>query len=1091
MSFEQFVRFTIKFVAILPGLVFQVNHLCMSQSTSVEKTVSSPVRDLKKIFIKPGDSVQTSIYWYWLSDNISKEGVVKDLHAMKKVGINRAFIGNIGLEETPYGKVKMFSESWWDIMHAALKTATELNIEIGIFNSPGWSQSGGPWVKPGQSMRYLISSERTVQGPQNLKTVLKRPIAEFQDVRVIAYPTPVDVSKTLAHLNPAISSSRPISSLKNISDRDMSTMIQLPGDASFYIDYKINEPFTARSITFYPSHNRMRFEVAVQVEENNEFRTVKKYLVDRSNDALNVGFVPYAPAVLSIPATSATGFRLLFSKISPNSGLKEIEFSTAPMIESYAEKTLAKMYPTPLPYWKEYQWPEQPRENSGSGIIDPLRVLDISRYMNADGTLNWRVPAGSWTIRRTGMTPTKVTNSPASKEATGLEVDKMNARHVQAHFDSFLGQIIKRIPESDRKTWKVTVQDSYETGGQNWTDGLIEQFKNINGYDPVPYIPAIAGSVVGSADKSDRFLWDLRRFIADKVAYEYVAGLREVSHKHGLRTWLENYGHWGFPGEFLQYGGQSDEIGGEFWSEGELGNIENRAASSAAHIYGKKKVSAESFTAGGKAFARYPALMKQRGDRFFTEGINNTLLHVYIQQPYEDKKPGVNAGFGNEFNRFNTWFNQLDLFTDYLKRCNFILQQGNYVADVAYFIGEDAPKMTGVQNPPLPAGYSFDYINAEVIEKRLTVRDGKLFLPDGLSYRILVLPKLKTMRPRLLAKIKELVSNGAVILGPRPDRSPGLAQFPNADQDVRQMAAELWANIDGGQVKMHQYGKGMVMDGMSMQQALDQLKVIPDFSSPGNDSILFIHRAMQDGEIYFLSNQTRKQVVINPDFRVKNLDPEVWDPVSGSIRSLPVFTHKDGTVSVPLQLEPLESLFIIFSKKADSVDGPGNTVNFPEPVSINQVTGDWQVVFDTAMRGPVQPVTFHQLTDWTQHENENIRYYSGTAVYMNTFKSDKPAGNHKLFLDLTAVTAMAKIRINGKEVGGVWTAPYQVDITDAVVSGENKLEIEVVNNWMNRLVGDLNLPKEKRKTWTSINPYKADSPLQPSGLFGPVVLKLY
>ncbi|RZM10912.1 MAG: glycoside hydrolase family 2, partial [Pedobacter sp.] len=396
--------------------------------------------------------------------------------------------------------------------------------------------------------------------------------------------------------------------------------------------------------------------------------------------------------------------------------------------------------------------------------------------------------------------------------------------HVASHFDAFLGEILRRIPAKDRKTWKVAVEDSYETGGQNWTDGMLDKFKLNYGYDPLPYLPVLNGNVVGSQDMSDRFLWDLRRFIADRVAYDYVGGLREVSNKNGLTTWLENYGHWGFPGEFLQYGGQSDEIAGEFWSEGELGNIENKAASSAAHIYGKAKVSAESFTAAGKPFARYPEVMKQRGDRFFTEGINNSLLHVFIQQP-DERLPGVNAWFGNEFNRHNTWFNYMDLFTSYLKRCNFMLQQGKYVADVAYFIGEDAPKMTGVTDPALPAGYSFDYINAEVLMNRVKVKNNKLVLSDGMTYSMLVLPKLETMRPELLEKIRDLVKEGATILGPSPLRSPSLKGYPSADAKVKQIALDLWGDIDGKTDKKRALGKGLVFLGMDMQTALNSLNI--------------------------------------------------------------------------------------------------------------------------------------------------------------------------------------------------------------------------------------------------------------------------
>ena len=438
------------------------------------------------------------------------------------------------------------------------------------------------------------------------------------------------------------------------------------------------------------------------------------------------------------------------------------------------------MFQTPLPYWNSYMWPVQPELEDKSLAIDPLNVLDLTDKISADGILSWDVPEGDWVIIDAGMTTTGVVNEPATPEGTGLEADKMSKKHIAYHFDSFLGEILRKIPPEDRKSWKVVVEDSYERGGQNWTDGFIEDFTATYGYDPVPYIPVLRGYVVGTRAISDRFLWDLRRLVADKIARDYVGGLREISHKNGLTTWLENYGHWGFPAEFLQYGGQSDEVGGEFWSEGDLGNIENRAASSCAHIYGKRKVSAESFTCGGAPFSRYPGMMKQRGDRFFCEGINNTLLHVFIHQP-GDIPPGVNAWFGNEFNRLNTWFSQMDTFISYLKRANFMLQQGTYQADVAYYIGEDVPKMTGICDPPLPSGYSFDYINSEVIMNRMSVKDGKLTLPDGMSYRILVLPRLNSMRPELLRKITELVKHGGIILGPAPNRSPSLQNYPDCD----------------------------------------------------------------------------------------------------------------------------------------------------------------------------------------------------------------------------------------------------------------------------------------------------------------------
>jgi hypothetical protein len=1070
----------------VPLLIFSLAFLisCITKQASL-KTNKASIPSLETSFIRPPDSIQTSIYWYWMSDNISKEGVIKDLHAMKSVGINRAFIGNIGYETTPYGKVKLFSEEWWDIMHTALKTATELNIEIGIFNGPGWSQSGGPWVKPSESMRYLTSSKLNVSGSKNIEIKLERPEGDFQDVKVIAYKTPANYLNTIAAFNPKICTSQKVENTAYLIDGKMNTVLTIPNSENFSIDFDTQKDFTARSLVLYPGEKGVNLQAQLQIKENGKYKTVQSFEVNRSNDNLNVGFKPYGPIAVSFPAITSKNYRLLFSKTG-SFLIKEICISATPVVGNFIEKTLAKMYQTPLPYWNEYQWADQAVIDDQQLVIDPSSVLDVSRFMTAEGVLKWTVPQGEWTIMRTGMLPTGVKNGPASPEGTGLEIDKMSKAHVATHFDAFMGQLLKRIPAADRKTWKVVVEDSYETGGQNWTDGMLDKFKSNYGYDAIPYLPVLQGEVVGTQDKSDRFLWDLRRFIADRVAYDYVGGLREVSHKHGLTTWLENYGHWGFPGEFLQYGGQSDEIGGEFWSEGELGNIENRAASSAAHIYGKTKVSAESFTAGDQPYKRYPYVMKQRGDRFFTEGINNTLLHVFIQQPSKDKVPGINANFGNEFNRHNTWFSYMNLFTMYLKRTNFMLQQGKYVADVAYFIGEDVPKMTGVTDPALPPGYSYDYINAEVINTRVKVVDGRLVLPDGMSYKLLVLPKLKTIRPELLSKIKELILQGAVVMGPAPERSPSLANFPEADKEVKKLVADIWGEVNGTTVKARALGKGKVLSGFDMQTALNDLGIVPDFSSNTKDQVLYIHRSTPGEQIYFLSNQNEREIKLNPEFRVEGMRPEIWDPVTGEIRVLPEYTQREKSTEVPLTLAPLQSVFIVFKKS--STPQATKATNFPAANSVVEIKGPWKISFDEKMRGPKEPVIFNKLVDWTSRPEQAIKYYSGTAVYNNSFKSTKAAAGERIYLNLEGVKIMAKLQVNGISVGGVWTAPWRVDITDALKGGNNTLEISVVNTWVNRLIGDSKLPEAQRKTWTNNNPYRPDSKLEASGLTGTVTI---
>ncbi|WP_289834320.1 glycosyl hydrolase, partial [Parabacteroides goldsteinii] len=972
------------------------------------------------------DSVQTGVYWYWISDNISKEGVERDLEAMKVAGINRAFIGNIGIDGIPYGDHKLLSSEWWEVLHAALKKATELNIEIGIFNSPGWSQSGGPWVKSSQAMRYLASSDTIVAGPGRMQLTLPSVGKDEQDVCVIAYPA---LDKPVAEKSWAINKK---------SGQSSSSVLVFDKEATVRtLIYRVNTPFKTTA--------------KLWVKKGGKEELLRQFVIDRSNPALNVGFVPYAPVVISLPETSASQFRLEMSEEGEAAG--NVTLTSSPMMERYPEKSLAKMFQTPLPMWDDYLWEKQPAVSDASLMVSPDAIKNVTEF-SKNGVLDWEVPEGKWVIRRMAMLPTGVTNLPAAPEATGPEIDKMSKKHVAFHFDAFIGDILKRIPEADRKTFKVVVQDSYETGGQNWTDDMISVFKERYGYDPVPYLPVLEGTVVGNPDISDRFLWDLRRLIADRVSYDYVGGLRDVCHQHGLTTWLENYGHWGFPGEFLQYGGQSDEIAGEFWSEGSLGDIENRAASSCGHIYGKRRVWAESFTSGGPAFGRYPYQMKQRGDRFFTEGINSSLLHVYIHQPFEDREPGLDAWFGNEFNRKNTWFSQMDVFTGYLKRCNFMLQRGDYVADVAYFIGEDAPKMTGICTPELPAGYSFDYINGEVLLQRASVEDGRIVLPSGMKYRLLVLPQLETMRPEILQKIKELLQAGACVIGPAPKYSPSLSDYPAADRKVQALASELW----GDQTEsVRTIGKGrLFMPATSLQPVLEALNVKPDMRVNSGTPVLFIHRATDEGDIYFISNQSETPVDINPSFRVAGKLPELWNPLTAEIRLLPEFTCADGVTTVPVRLEGFESSFIIFRKKGT----PAKTTarNYPVKEVLATVSSPWQVDFEKGKRGPEEAVTFPALQDWTESTDPSIRYFSGKAIYTNRITLDE-LPQKALYLDLGKVMVMAKVKINGQYVGGVWTTPYRLPVGDFLRKGENLIEVEVVNNWRNRLIGDASLPE--------------------------------
>ena len=774
-------------------------------------------------------------YYYWISDNISKDGITKDLEAMSRAGIGEALIGNIFLNEQPAGKIKVLTPEWWELIRHAMREGERTGVNIGLFNCPGWSQSGGPWIKPEQTMRYLATSETRVTGPQKFSAKLTAPNAQFQDVAVLAFPAPQSDADVLSAHSPRVTCTPETAGAEKLVDGNLDTAVELPfsksaNKNSVTVDIKLASPLTARSLQIVPSDEAFGAEAELLAQDaDGKFSSVRKFKCDRSNMAVGVGFMPRGPVTISFPATTSQHFRLVFSATfgrGEKAELAEINLSGAARLESFIEKQLAKMHSTPLPMWDTYLWKTQAEPDSAKLAVPVSDVKNISTKLAADGTLNWEVPAGDWIIQRIGMTPTGMSNSPASPEGKGLEVDKMNRDLAKFHFEHFIGEALKRIPASERKAFKQVVGDSYEMGSQNWTDGLEKDFQKRYGYDPKPWLTVLSGRIVGSATQSERFLWDLRRLVADRVATDYVGGMRAAANANGLGLWLENYGHWGFPGEFLKYGSQSDRIGGEFWVTGELGSIECRAASSCANTYGKQFVSAESFT-GGPAFQDSPRDLKARGDWSFCEGINHVVLHVVIQQPYEDKFPGINAPWGTEFNRHNTWYEQGKAWVDYERRCCWLLQQGWRAADVAYFIGEDAPKMTGARNPELPPGRDYDYINAEVIEKNLAVKNGMLVLPHGVSYRVLVLPKLNTMRPAVLRKIRDLVKAGATVMGEPSTQSPSMENFPQCDAEVQKLATELWgANLAASGER--QFGKGKIIWGKSLSDVFAQTQTPAD-----------------------------------------------------------------------------------------------------------------------------------------------------------------------------------------------------------------------------------------------------------------------
>ncbi len=1088
------------------------------------------------------------VYWYWIDENISREGITKDLEAMARVGIGKALIGHVS-PGGQRGDVRILSEAWWKIVEHAVREGQRLGVDIGFFNGPGWSQSGGPWIRKDQAMRYVVSRELQLKGPTLFQGNFSLPDSLFERIALQAFP----IQKAYVGQNvpgiERIKSDPDFPGINHLFDRKESSHFSFPDrffstnePLSFNIRFK--DPVNLQSITFDFLPVSFYTEITLKARDpNGDFLTIRQFILDRRNINFEIGPMRYDPETFSLPITRSDEVRIIISNLigTPGAGLKEITFGTAARVDQAIEKQLGKMYSDPLPPWNAYLWPAQ-AEPAKEDLIEPDQILDLTGKIDSKGNLTWEVPEGNWILMHSGMIPTGATNVPVPPEATGYECDKFTEEAIETHFEAFIGKFLKRVPPEERKSFKTVVIDSYEVGPQNWTNEFRDIFEAHYGYDPIPWMPVFSGRIVGSADLSNRFLWDVRRLTADLISQVYVRRLRELSNENGLDLWLENYGHWGFPGEFLQYGGQADLVSGEFWFENsiwDLGPLECRMASSAAHTYGKKQVFAEAFTAGFN-FLQYPAIMKSRGDQMLCEGINHFVQHVSIHQPWEDRIPGVTAWFGMSYQRHNTWFEQSKVWIEYLKRCFYLLQQGIPVSDVCYFIGEDAPKMTGILKPGLPYGYDYDFINADVILNRLSVQDGQLVLPDGKSYQLLVLPPQETMRPEVLKKIRDLIRDGAKVYGSPPSRSPSMENYPDSDEEIKLISKDLWGDPDGTLILDQKVGTGRILYGEPLDVVFEKLAMEPDILCP-DTTLRWTHRRSGEMDIYFLSNPEEISKTVEISFRTGNKLPEYWHPDTGETEKVALFESSGSRTRIPVSLDPYGSLFIVFRELTSQThiqsiqkeglpfpldperhkfpivsytkegniqfrtgtsgeyifcfpDGGKKSVSlsgFPKPLDID---GPWKMHFPENWDVPVDTV-FDQLISWTEFTHPGIRHFSGTAGYLNTVNLPDECiqPDLHLFLDLGDVRMMAEVIVNGKNLGILWKKPFRVDITNAVKPGENELEIRVTNTWWNRLVGDEKYPQgfpgsevDHPRTFTTTKGWNSESELLPSGLLGPV-----
>jgi hypothetical protein len=731
-------------------------------------------------------------------------------------------------------------------------------------------------------------------------------------------------------------------------------------------------------------------------------------------------------------------------------------------------------------------------------ILDPASYLDLASNFSEDGTLDWVVPEGKWVVLRFGCTITGKTTSWSSPTGEGLEADPLDSTAMQAQFHHIATPLLKDVGPAAGPVFRSIEIDSWETLLPNWSMKFLDAFRHYRGYDARPYLPALAGRTVDSAEISDRFLFDFRKTLGDCVTDNYFGPLTTLAQAAGIfqqsevggvcypkvmsMDALKNLGRCAVPmGEFWQ---------SPTWREKNDQNTNGKQTACAAHLYGTRIAAAEAF-ASFWHWVDSPATLKPTADRAFCEGFNQFWIYSTATRS-EDGTPGTEFIAGTHFNRRVTWWSRTRPFCDYIARCSQLLQQGLFAADALFYNGDGCPGFVAPKHvdPALGPGYDYDVCNTEILLTRLSVRDGRITLPDGMTYRLMVLPNRTSMPLEVLRKLKELVAAGMTLIGPKPQQTPGLADYPECDRQLEAEANDLWGNCDGRAVKERRFGTGRVVWGVSAREILTRDGVSPDFEHDGGGETFldWIHRSDGSREIYFVVNRKDQQESRTCTFRVSGRQPKILDPVTGGIRDARAFDQSGKRTALPLEFAPFGSMFVMFDKPIPETENGAGRTNGEALAPAGRIPGPWNVRFDPKWGGPAS-VQFPELSDWTHRPKDGIKFYSGTATYFNAFLINAGHGQ-RVFLDLGDVKEVAEVRLNDKEVGIVWTRPYRLEITAAVHDGENKLEIDVVNLWPNRMIGDGPLPPEKRFTTTNIPNYYEHKPqtLLPSGLLGPVTV---
>ncbi len=1053
-------------------------------------------------FSNPQDSARTKVWWFHGETESTDEGITADLEAFKNAGV-----GGVVYYDQVHGKGEKacdaFSSEWWRSLIFASQEAKRLGLTFEVHISNGYV-AGGPWITPELGMQRLACVDTLVSGGESLDIPLPCVGSDhYRDVALVAIPYTKETGADSRRLQPVVTSNVKgfDAGLCLMNDGKLPTIPQQKDDGPITITLDFGEAFTARSISYSTRPRGKATTSATNVPappQDTFVGTGYRVLPDLgelevSDDGVHFRTVcqlkplykahsSWKRKTLAFPTTRGRYYRLHFhdwleaDEQRRDLQIGNIVLSARACVDQWEEK--AGLY---AEYIEKDRTPQYGKEE----LVAAEQIVDLSSHVDSvRDRLRWQAPEGEWLVMRFVHLPIGTRTKHGRANLMGLECDKLSPVAARVQWNHYAAVIADSIAAHGGVLHGVAM-DSNEAGSQNWTPGFEQSFSRLRGYDLLTWLPVMTGYVVNTAEQSDAVLYDVRRTIADLVADNHYAVFDSLCSSRGLTFTAEATGNaLCMVADQLQAKGRVTKPQGEFWAMHPDGNYDIKESSSAAHLYGKSIASGEAFT--DAKFSHSLAYIKQLADYAYCYGLNEFVVCASAAQPWTDRMPG-NTGGGRHYclNRNNTFWPYSRGFWDYQARCSCLMRQGKPVVDFCVYLGENAPvKILTHRLPLIPAGYDFDAFTTDALLSRMAMKNGKLTLPDGLVYRMMVLPTNGEMTLEALRKIALLVKGGLSVYGPRP-RYSGTLQDKSQMEAYRELADALWGSGSETSVA-NEYGKGVVYWGMSLQEACGAEGMLPDVALPAGRKCFFAHRRLADGDIYFIDNHEDTPLSHTFLFRSGEQDAELWNGVTGKRYRILSSRSADGRIAVPLCLQPRESCVIVLHQ-GEACDEALPLLAFGTEETRKELSGEWTIDFSSKLGGPGL-VKVTELTDWSQSADTRIRYYSGTAVYQHTFRVDSLSPTKRQFLQFSRLESVARITLNGKQVGTVWCSPWRMELTGFLQKGDNTLRLEVANALTNRMIGDAALPEAQRITYAFPVIAKPDDELVSSGIIGPVWL---